>query len=62
VTAALTIYTGPIEPFAVYEERIIRFALQVCGGNITEAAHRLRIGRATMQRKIKAYKIDRNHP
>ena len=42
-------------PFAQEEQRIIERALRCTGGNVTEAARRLGIGRATMYRKIERY-------
>lgn len=44
---------GRIVPLAELERRAIVHALGVTGGNVTVAAERLGIGRATLYRKIK---------
>ncbi len=46
-----------IIPYAVEERRIIENALSITEGNISKAAASLRIGRATLYRKIKQLKI-----
>ena len=43
----------------LWEERLIRKALQRCSGSVPEAAKLLGISRATAYRKITDYKIDR---
>jgi DNA-binding NtrC family response regulator len=48
---------GEIIPFVEHEQAILRHALQVTGGRIPEAAKRLAIGRATLYRKVKKYKL-----
>jgi transcriptional regulator of acetoin/glycerol metabolism len=45
---------GRIVPLAELERRAIVHALGVTGGNVTVAAERLGIGRATLYRKVKA--------
>jgi DNA-binding NtrC family response regulator len=47
-----------ILPFEVIEERIIRHSLQLAGGNVTTAANRLKLSRATLYRKLKMYGIE----
>lgn len=44
-----------IVPLDVMEKYMIEAALEQCGGNVSEAAKRLRIGQATLYRKIKQY-------
>ena len=44
------------------ESRHILRTLEACGGDREEAASRLGIGRATIYRKIRDYKIDVPHP
>jgi transcriptional regulator of acetoin/glycerol metabolism len=44
---------GRIVPLAELERRAIVHALGVTGGNVTVAAERLGIGRATLYRKVK---------
>jgi DNA-binding NtrC family response regulator len=46
-----------IRPFEKMKEESIRQALKVTEGNIVEAARRLKIGRATMYRLMKKFKI-----
>jgi transcriptional regulator of acetoin/glycerol metabolism len=46
-----------IRPLEKVKEEIIRLALKSTEGNIVEAARRLKIGRATMYRLMKKYKI-----
>ncbi|MCU0425072.1 MAG: sigma-54 dependent transcriptional regulator [Candidatus Kapabacteria bacterium] len=49
--------TGEILPMDKIKEQAIRIALEVTGGNIQEAAHRLDIGRATFYRMLEKYGI-----
>ncbi|TAE29270.1 MAG: sigma-54-dependent Fis family transcriptional regulator [Candidatus Kapaibacterium sp.] len=49
--------TGEIIPLDKVKEQAIRNALEVTGGNIQEAAHRLEIGRATFYRMLEKYNI-----
>ena len=44
-----------VEPYSVQERKIIIGALQVCCGDVTMAALRLQIGRATIYRKLRQY-------
>ena len=53
----LTIGVEAIKPLEKIKEETIREALKVTEGNIVEAARRLKIGRATMYRSMKKYKI-----
>ena len=46
-----------IVPFKEFEKRIIEKALRVCDGNVIKAAKELRLGQATVYRKIKTYGI-----
>lgn len=46
-----------IEPMETVKEAALRAALEITGGNILEAASRLKIGRATFYRMMKRYKI-----
>ncbi len=46
-----------IQPFSDVEKEIIEKALHACGGNITEAARRLKINPSTIHRKQKAWKL-----
>jgi DNA-binding NtrC family response regulator len=48
---------GCVRPFDVYEAEIFRFALANAGGCVSRAAEMLRVGRATMYRKMRAYAI-----
>lgn len=41
-----------IEPLAEYERRLIAAAMEAAGGNLSECARRLGIGRATLRRKL----------
>lgn len=45
---------------AAYERGILLAALAACGGNRTEAAKALGIGRATLYEKLERYKIERS--
>jgi DNA-binding NtrC family response regulator len=49
--------TGEILPLDKVKEQAIRAALEVTGGNIQEAAHKLQIGRATFYRMLEKYDI-----
>ena len=49
--------TGEILPLDKIKEQAIRNALEVTGGNIQEAAHKLEIGRATFYRMLEKYDI-----
>ncbi len=44
-------------PFKEVEKRVIENAIRACDGNIVKAAKKLRIGQATVYRKIKNYGI-----
>lgn len=46
-----------IRPMEAVKEEALRAALEITGGNILEAASRLKIGRATFYRMMKRYKI-----
>ena len=48
-----------IVPLEEEERRIIRRALELSNWNIQEASRRLRIGRATIYRKIERYGLNR---
>ena len=50
--------TQPIMPFERLKEAAIRHALKLTEGNIVEAAKRLGIGRATLYRMMKRYRIE----
>jgi two-component system repressor protein LuxO len=47
-----------ILPFKEVEKRVITEALRGCRGNVAEAARRLKLGQATLYRKIKKYNIE----
>src|SRR5688572_19973539 len=49
---------GRVRPYDEYEAEIFRFALARAGGCVSRAAEMLRVGRATMYRKMRAYGID----
>ncbi len=51
--------TGEILPFREEEKRIIERALRITGGNIQQTARALKLGRATIYRKLRKYDI---HP
>ena len=51
-----------IVPLEEEERRIIRRALELSNWNIQEASRRLRIGRATIYRKIERYGLNRPSP
>jgi len=48
----------PVTPFEKLKESAIRHALKLTDGNIVEAARRLGIGRATLYRMMKRYRIE----
>ena len=48
-----------IRPLADEERRIVLRALELTGWNVQEAARRLRVGRATLYRRIQAYGLTR---
>ena len=52
-----TATSGDILPLDKIKEQAIRIALEVTGGNIQEAAHKLDIGRATFYRMLEKYNI-----
>ena len=56
---ALPTTAEDILPMAEEERRILQRALELTAGNVTEAAVRLRIGRATLYRRIREYGLDR---
>lgn len=49
---------APVIPFEKLKEEAIKHAIKVTGGNIVEAAKKLKIGRATFYRLIDKYKIE----
>ena len=48
-----------IEPFGVYEKRIIEAAISSCDGNVPEAAAQLALSPSTLYRKIQSWKTDK---
>jgi len=50
--AAHTTTEGEILPLEVIEQRYIEYVLDICNGNLTQAAKKLGIGRATLYRKL----------
>ena len=46
-----------IIPFEIIKENAIRQALKITNGNISDAALKLKIGRATLYRLVEKYKI-----
>ena len=50
--------TNDIRPLSDVERDVIKRALEVTGGNFTEAARKLGIGRATLYRKVKEYELE----
>lgn len=50
--------TNDIRPLSSVERDVIGRALEHTGGNVTEAAQKLGIGRATLYRKMKEYGLD----
>lgn len=57
VTSPLSFGVEHVRPMEKVKEEMIRLALKSTEGNIVEAARRLKIGRATMYRLMKKYKI-----
>jgi two-component system, NtrC family, response regulator AtoC len=57
VSSPLSLGVEHIRPLEKVKEEIIRLALKTTEGNIVDAARRLKIGRATMYRMMKKYKI-----
>jgi DNA-binding NtrC family response regulator len=57
ITSPLSLGVEHIRPLEKVKEEIIRLALKSTEGNIVDAARRLKIGRATMYRLMKKYKI-----
>jgi hypothetical protein len=53
----ISAFEDDVLPFEVEERRILVQALRVAGGHVGEAAKLLRIGRATLYRKIKVMDI-----
>ncbi|WP_099865436.1 sigma-54-dependent transcriptional regulator [Pararhizobium haloflavum] len=53
---------GDVRAIAALEEELIRFALEFYGGQMSEVARRLGIGRSTLYRKLKDYGIDAGNP
>lgn len=49
---------SPILPFEKLKEEAIKHAIKMTGGNIVEAAKKLKIGRATFYRLLDKYKIE----
>ena len=58
VSSPLSLGVEHIRPLEKVKEEIIRLALKSTEGNIVDAARRLKIGRATMYRLMKKYKIN----
>lgn len=56
-TIHFTTASGEIVPMDKIKEQAIRTALEITGGNIQEAAHKLEIGRATFYRMLEKYDI-----
>ncbi len=50
---------GKIEPFGVYERKIIEAAIAQCDGNVPEAAAQLALSPSTLYRKIQGWKTDK---
>jgi DNA-binding NtrC family response regulator len=50
--------TSDIRTLSSVERDVIDRALEITGGNVTEAAQKLGIGRATLYRKVKEYGLD----
>ena len=48
---------GEIRPLEAVEEEMIRFAVEHCHGQIGEVARRLGMGRSTLYRKLRTYRI-----
>ena len=56
---ALTGPDGHVRPLSQIEAEAIRLALEIYGGNLSEAARRLGIGRSTLYRKLPAARAAR---
>ena len=56
------IEAGEILPFRDEEKRIIERALRITGGNIQQTAKALKLGRATIYRKLRKYDIHPRKP
>jgi len=54
--------TGEIRPFEDIERDVLEGAIEMADGNVTLAARRLRIGRATLYRRLQAWKDDEELP
>lgn len=55
--AETSVDEGDIKPFKDEEKRLLSRALRATGGNVRRAAQLLRIGRATLYRKIQSYRL-----
>ena len=53
---------GDVRKLADVEEELIRFALKFYHGQMSQVARKLGIGRSTLYRKLKEYRIDPEHP
>ncbi|MCF7885697.1 MAG: sigma-54 dependent transcriptional regulator [Candidatus Marinimicrobia bacterium] len=51
-------YSDDIPPLQEIESEVLQKALKITNGNVSEAARKLEIGRATFYRKIKKYDIE----
>jgi DNA-binding NtrC family response regulator len=49
--------SGQVRPFEEIEAEVIRFAIQIYRGRMSEVARRLGIGRSTLYRKLKEYDL-----
>ena len=49
-----------IEPFGVYERKIIEAAISKCEGNVPEAAAQLALSPSTLYRKIQSWRTDKS--
>ena len=52
--------SNKVLPLEIVEEKCIRNALKYCSGNAMKASELLKIGKATIYRKINKYGIDLN--
>lgn len=50
-------FDGDILPMEDVEKNYLKYALKLSGGNISKTAKKLKIGRATLYRKLQKYKI-----
>jgi DNA-binding NtrC family response regulator len=50
--------TGNVRPLVELEAEAIAFAIDHYGGQMSEVARRLGIGRSTLYRKLKEYNLD----